>query len=207
MYFYGSQKVNLEKNSNIINSIKDHKPNFPHSISCRTINPSNTHFGKWSKVILEKHLSNIRSNCNLVQWKNSTKVVEWFKLIDDKTHKCFPNFDIVNFYPSIKRNHLLNAIKFCGKYSLFSDQEIELIMHRCKSVLCYDDKVWKKSGNDTNFDVPMGSFHRAEICDLIGLYILNEIIPSLALIALAYRIGHTKRNERFQHWEYENIYP
>ena len=88
---------------------------------------------------------------------------------------CFLNFDIVDFYPSTKRNHLLNAIKFCGKYSLFSDQELQVIMHICESVLCYNHKVWKKSGNDTNFDIPMGSFHGAEIFHLIRLYILNEI--------------------------------
>ena len=87
---------------------------------------------------------------------------------------CFLNFDIVDFYPSTKRNHLLNAIKFCGKYSLFSDQELQVIMHICESVLCYNHKVWKKSGNDTNFDIPMYSFHGAEICDPIGLCFLNE---------------------------------
>ena len=48
----------------------------------------------------------------------------------------------------------------------------------------------ENSGNDTNFDIPIGSFDGAEICDLIGLYILNEITPSLALIVLAY-IGMT----------------
>ena len=50
-------------------------------------------------------------------------------------------------------------------------------MHTCRSVLCYEVKVLKKSDNNTNFDIPMGSFHGAEICDLIGLYILNEITP------------------------------
>ena len=50
-------------------------------------------------------------------------------------------------------------------------------MHTCRSVLCYEVNVLKKSGNNTNFDIPMGSFHGAEICDLIGLYILNEITP------------------------------
>ena len=172
-----NRKIPKYQKADAFLTIKDHKPNFPYSISCRTINPSKTHLGKWSKVILQKHLSGIRNNCNLTQWKNSTEVIEWFNLIEDKTHKCFINFDIKNFYPSIKRKHLLNAIKFSSKFSKFTDQEVGLIMHTCKSVLCYDNKVWKKSGDDTNFDIPMGSFHGAEICDLIGLYILNEITP------------------------------
>ena len=151
-----NRKLPKHQKADAFITIKDHKPNFPHSISCRTTNPSKTHLGKWSKMIPQKQIFYIRSNCNLKQWKNSTEVVEWFKLIDDKTHKSFLNVDIVNFYPCIKRNHLLNAINFCGKYSQFSDQEIELILHTCKAILCYDDKVWKKSCSDTNFDIQMG---------------------------------------------------
>ena len=113
-------KIPKYQKANAFISIRDHKPNFPHSISCKTINPSKTHLDKWSKVILQKHLFNIRNNCNLTQCNNSAEVVEWFKLIDDKTHKCFLHFDIINFYHSIKRNHF-NAIKFSSKYSQFSD--------------------------------------------------------------------------------------
>ena len=28
---------------------------------------------------------------------------------------------------------------------------------------------------DSNFDIAMGSFHRAEICDLVGLFLLDKI--------------------------------
>ena len=35
-------------------TVKDHKDNFPHSISCRLINPSKTDIGKISKTILDK---------------------------------------------------------------------------------------------------------------------------------------------------------
>ena len=78
--------------------------------------------------------------------------------------------------------HLLNVATFSMPLTFAastpnSDQEIVLILHTCKAVLCYDYKVWKKSGNDPNFDISMGSFHVAEICDLIGIYILNEITP------------------------------
>ena len=38
-----------------------------------------------------------------------------------------------------------------------------------------DNCVWKKKNNDTFFDVPMGSFHGAQICDLVGLYILSKL--------------------------------
>ena len=50
-------------------------------------------------------------------------------------------------------------------------------MFACRSVLCYDGRVWTKSGNYSNFNIPMGSFHGKEICYLIEFYNLNEITP------------------------------
>ena len=35
-------------------TVKDHKDNFPHSMSCRLINPSKTDIVKISKVIINK---------------------------------------------------------------------------------------------------------------------------------------------------------
>ena len=38
-------------------------------------------------------------------------------------------------------------------------------------------KVWVKKENP-EFDVPMGSFDGAEICEIVGLYILEKLINS-----------------------------
>ena len=46
-------------------------------------------------------------------------------------------------------------------------------MHARKSLLFYNNTTWIKKGNDNMFDVTMGSFDGAEICELVGLYILN----------------------------------
>ena len=56
-----------------------------------------------------------------------------------------------------------------------TEDEIEIILHACKTVLIYDNQTWKKKSNKDMFDIPMGSYHGAEICDLVGLYILNEL--------------------------------
>ena len=40
-------------------TIKDHKPNFPHNISCRTINPSKSFLGKISKSSLQTYIDKI----------------------------------------------------------------------------------------------------------------------------------------------------
>ena len=156
-------------------TIKDHKTNFPHDISCRTINSSKTHLGKLSKAILQKHIAIIRKKSMLRQWKNSDEVIEWFEKIENKNHKCFVSFDIKSFYPTIKRKHLIDAINFSEPYSKFSDFETDVILHTCKSIMFYDHNMWKKSNNNDNFDVPMGSFHGAEVCDLVGLYLLNNL--------------------------------
>ena len=35
--------------------------------------------------------------------------------------------------------------------------------------------MWKKANSNDNFNVPMGSLHGAEVCDLVGLYLLNHL--------------------------------
>ena len=44
-----------------------------------------------------------------------------------------------------------------------------------KSLLFSDNKTWKKESTDSCFDVTMGSFDGAEICELVGLYIQSKI--------------------------------
>ena len=47
-------------------------------------------------------------------------------------------------------------------------------MHSRKSLLFDCDNVWVKKENP-NFDVTMGSYDGAELCELTGLYILNVL--------------------------------
>ena len=43
----------------------------------------------------------------------------------------------------------------------------------------YDKTMWKKTNSNDNFNVPMGSFHGAEVCDLVGLYLLNPFANNI----------------------------
>ena len=45
------------------------------------------------------------------------------------------------------------------------------------SILTHDNKTLIKKDEGTIFDVPMGSFFGAELCDLVGLFILNHLYP------------------------------
>ena len=50
------------------------------------------------------------------------------------------------------------------------------ITYHCrKSLLFYKNELWKKKDNDSCFDVTMGSYDRAEICEFIGTYLLSQL--------------------------------
>ena len=103
-----SGKIPKYELSNAFVSIKDHKKGFPGTVKCRLLNPSKTHIGKLSKSLLQNIISRVRNSTVCIQWKNSTEVVSWFDSVTNKKNKCFVCFDIVDYYPSIKRQQLLN---------------------------------------------------------------------------------------------------
>ena len=48
-------------------------------------------------------------------------------------------------------------------------------MHSKKSILLHNGSPWVKKDNDGMFDVTMGTFDGAEVCELVGLFILNDL--------------------------------
>ena len=131
---------------------------------------------KVSKKILDNINQNVRRASGLIQWKDSQEVLNWFNRIEAKQDKRFICFDIVSFYPSILRKHLTEALAFASEYVTISEKDTETILHACKSVLFSHDEAWKKKKNEDGlFDIPMGSFHGAEVCDLVGLHILRRL--------------------------------
>ena len=42
----------------------------------------------------------------------------------------------------------------------------------------HNNKTWEKINSKNLFNISMGSFNGAEICDLVGLFLLNEINKS-----------------------------
>ena len=84
-------------------------------------------------------------------------------------------FDIVSFYPSISRNILNETIQFARNYHSINDDMINTIMNSRKAFLFYDGNPWIKKDTLQHFDVTEGSFDGAEICELVGLYLLNQL--------------------------------
>lgn len=165
----------LAKNPAFV-TLKDHKSNFRSSTPCRLINPCKSELGKVSKAIVEKINKSLITSLGLNQWKNSDMVIDWFKSINNK-HECtFIQLDIMEFYPSITETILDNAISFAKTHINISDKDLRIIKHCRKSLLYHANEAWKKKDSDTCFDVTMGSFDGAEICELIGCFILFQLI-------------------------------
>ena len=147
------------------------------------INPAKNHIGTISKSILDKTNIKLRLATNSNQWLNTNTVINWFNNISDKKSKTFFKFDIVAFYPSINRDLLMSAIKWARTLTPISEDDIKIILHCRKTFLYFQDECWVKKEN-SQFDVSMGSLDSAEICELVGLFLLSkmeELIPQQQL--------------------------
>ena len=151
---------------------KDHKPNFENKLPTRLINPSKTELGRISKFIIQNIVNSVKkaNHCNL--WENSYETIEWFRRIKNKSKATFIQFDIIDFYPSITKNILIDSINYARKYIDITVEQYEIILACRKTVLKNNDSTWVKNGLD-NFDVPMGGYDSSQIADLVGLYILD----------------------------------
>ena len=56
-----------------------------------------------------------------------------------------------------------------------SRKDIEVIFHCRRSLLFHDNKSWIKKDSNGDFDVAMESYDGAEVCELAGLFMLNEL--------------------------------
>ena len=180
-----SKKLNLDDRIECIAkteafiTLKDHKENFQNKLPCRLIVPSKSELGHVSKTHLDKINSDIRHKLKLNQWKNTTDVITWFSKIDQK-HECsFIQLDIKEFYPSITKIIFEDALNFAKTQTTIGRDEIRTIKHCRKSLLFSDNETWVKKNSSNSFDVTMGSHDGAEICELVGLYILETLSKKL----------------------------
>ena len=156
-------------------SVKDHKEGFPNSPSFRLINPSKSEIGKISKHILDKINKSLLSNTKVNQWKNTSDAISWFKNINNKKQSSFVNFDVENFYPSISEKLLIDAINFAKSSANITEQNLSIIVQSKKTLLFQNSEPWVKKCRNEHFDVPMGCYDGAEVCELVGSFILNKL--------------------------------
>lgn len=156
-------------------TLKDHKESFATNPSCRLINPAKSEMGRVSKIILAEINKSTRKNTKVNQWTNTVEVLNWFSKIPDKKTHTFIMFDIVEFYPSISKELLTEAINWAKTITSITTTDIDIIMHSRESVLFDKGTTWAKKGTNSTFDVTMGGFDGAEICELVGLFALNKL--------------------------------
>ena len=158
-------------------TLKDHKDNFRSAHPCHLINKSE--IGKISKSILENINRNLPERLQVNQWRNSESVIKWFYSIENKSQCKFIQLDITEFYPSISEEILDNAILFAQQYIHIPEKDLRIIKHCRKSLLYNNNEPWKKKNTESCFDVTMGSFDGAEICELVGIHILSLLSNKL----------------------------
>ena len=166
--------------------MKDHKENFRSNPTCRLINPSKSEKGKVSKSILDSINSPLRQSLEINQWKNTSSVIKWLNDINNKNSCTFIEFEIKDFYPSVTPEILNNAIQFARQSLNINEESVQIIKHCQKSLLFDDNTPWAKKFTAENFDVTMGSYHGAEICELVGIHILSELSKVANKKAAAY---------------------
>ena len=125
-----------------------------------------------SKECIDRINTIIRKQTNVNRWRNTDAVVTWFQNIENKDISLFIKFDIVDFCPSISKNLIMDSINSANSITTTDDKIIETILHARKSLLFNKNEVWVKKDNP-GFDVTMGSFDGAEVCELVGLYLLD----------------------------------
>ena len=54
-----------------------------------------------------------------------------------------------------------------------ANKDHKIIIHAKRSLLYHQNWPWAKKGTADTFDVTMGSYDRAETCELVGLYMLS----------------------------------
>ena len=168
-----ADRVEVMSETEAFITIKDHKQNFLTDTKCRLINPAKPQIGKVSSQLLQEINSAIRKATGLKQWRATKDAIKWFDNIDEKSRKEFTQLDIVDFYPSIKKDLLEKAIKFARKFCFIDTVTENIILNSRKTLLFSKGEQWVKK--EELFDVSMGAYDGAEVAELVGLVILSKL--------------------------------
>ena len=178
-----ADRIEDQSNKAAYITLKDHKDDFLNKPKCRLINPAKTQIGRISKQLIEKINSELRAVTGLQQWRSTEEVLTWFTHLKHKSRQTFMQIDIVEYYPSISNTLLDKALHFASqKLNRNIDPETIHIIKHARNTFLYttpaegntvDRTPWRKKSGP--FDVTMGAPDGAEVCELVGLMLLEEI--------------------------------
>ena len=124
---------------------KDHKENSYINPKCRLINPAKSELGKVAKIIVQNINKTVREKLHCNQWRNASNVIDWFQNITNKGNCIFIQFNIEKFYPSKNKHLMLKAIEHA---KLYTQEELDIILHARKSILFSKNKPREKAINE-----------------------------------------------------------
>ena len=168
-----NDRVHRSAQRNCFVTLKDHKPSFRANPQCRLLNPSKPELGKVAKQMLERINSELRKKTNLKQWRRTSEVRDWFVKLENKQELTFVKFDVESFYPSISEALLRAALEWAETLVNITEEEKEVINKVKMSLLYVRGNPWVKRRSE--WDVTMGSFDGAETCELVGMFMLDQL--------------------------------
>jgi predicted transcriptional regulator len=74
-------------------------------------------------------------------------------------------------YASITPELLEESVDWATEFVEIFAQQRKVIFQSCQSFLHFGGQPWSKK--DGIFDVGMGAYHGAEVCELVGLFMIN----------------------------------
>jgi len=134
------------------------------------LNPSKSPFNKFTKAKLDTINKRTIIGSKLNQWKNTDSVINWFNKLKITPKTRFIKFDITKFYPSITKTTLINSLKFAEKFTPITNNDQNLILHSCKLTIFHENKRWERINTSDLFNVSMGSYNGAEVCDMLRTF-------------------------------------
>ena len=104
----------------------------------------------------------------------SGSYVNFLEHCKNKQNCKFLSFDIKDFYPTITKELLSKCLSFAETKVQITEDDKKIIYHSRKSLLFDRGNTWMKKGGDL-FDVAMGAYDGAEVCELVGTFLLEKI--------------------------------
>ena len=105
----------------------------------------------------------------------TSSVIESYNHFETKERLSFTVSDIEKFYPSISKNLFIKAIQLAKQMTEVFDEDINLIMYAKKNLLFNEDIPWLEKDGNEDFNVQIGCFDGAEVCELVGSFILQQL--------------------------------
>ena len=86
--------------------------------------------------------------------------------------------DIKYFYSSISKKLLDNSIKFARHHLQLKREYFIIIQHARKSFLYNMEIPWYKK-NTNLLDIVMAAYDGAEVCEIVGFFLLNKFAKNI----------------------------